>query len=230
VKRLALVLPAALLLPGCFVVALGAAGIAIMASQNRDPISIQDGVATRDYAISFNRCWAAVESSLRSFEVQVEPVKRDGDVASVAGVMKDGQRVEVSAAKLHGLTHVGVRVGAEDTEDNRNSARRIHHKIDEDFQVVRRHWARTFDPVWDASQKSGVQVDSRVQPDNTLGQIQGKLADGTGVIITIQKIEESRTRITIEVGTAASPETSKQAVDLARQISLALGIKSEEGD
>ena len=46
--------------------------------------------------------------------------------------------------------------------------------------------------------------------------------------MTIQRTEDGRTRITIEVGTSASPQSREDAVRLAKAISEALGVKAEE--
>ena len=228
-KRLILVLLAAPLLPGCIIAVIGAAA-AIASSATRDPISIQDGVATCDYKISFDRCWAGVEGALRGVEAVLDPVQRGAESASVRGRLKDGSPVEVTATRIYMATRIGVKVGVEDTIANREVAKKIHAGIDENLQVVRRHYTQGFDPVWDASQKSGVKVDQVIKPDNTIGQIQGKRDDGTPVIITVQKIDGSRTRITIEVGATASQNGTWQATELARAVSKALGVKSEEGD
>ncbi len=228
-RLLLLLILAPSMIPGCFIALIGAAA-AIASSATRDPISIQDGVATCDYKISFERGWAGVEGALRSFEVVLEPVQRGVESASVRGRMKDGSPVEVTASKGYMATRIAVRVGVEDTNANREVSKKIQAKIDEDMQVVRRHYSQGFDPVWKASENSGLAIDQKIQPDNTIGQIQGKRADGTPVIITVQKVDSSRTRITIEVGATASQNATWQATELARAVSKALGVKSEEGD
>lgn len=223
------VLSASAFLPGCLLL-VGAAIVATAVSSNSDPISYPEGVATRDYSVSYERAWAGVESGLRAMEVVSEPPSRGPDSGSVRGRTKEGEPVDVRISKIYMQTRVEIKVGREDTQANRDAARAIHGKIDEDFQVLRRHYARNFEPVWEASKKSGLQDPQVVQPDNTLGQIQGKRSDGTPVIMTIQKVEPSRTRITIEVGTAGTPESRQQAMEMAKTISRALGIQSEEGD
>jgi len=195
----------------------------------RDPISIQNGIATRDYAISFDRACAASEGGLRGSEVAVsQPPVRVGDSFKAVGVMKDGRPVEVAVTRVSTLTRIAIRVGAEDTNDNRAVAKGIHHRIEDDFQVVRRTYNTGFDPVWQATQKSVPTVENKVQPDATLGQVQGKKQDGTPVIITIQRTEDGRTRITVEVGASGSAAARDDAVKIAKAVSDALGVKAEE--
>jgi hypothetical protein len=195
----------------------------------RDPISIQNGIATRDYAVSYDRACSACESGLRNAEVNLsQPPVRIGDTFKANGTLKDGRPVEVSITRASTLTRVAIKVGAEDTNDNRAVSRSIHARIEDDFQVVRRTYNTGFDPVWQATQKSVPTVENKVQPDATLGQVQGKKQDGTPVIITIQRTEDGRTRITVEVGASSSAAAREDAVKIARAVSDALGVKAEE--
>ncbi len=192
----------------------------------RSKISIQEGVATCDYAVSYDRAVVATESALRAYEIALsEPMRGPGSY-SAKGALKDGRPVEVTIRPVSTLSRVAVRVGTEDTNRNRDDAKAIHYRIDDDCQVVRRTYNTGFDPVWQASQKV-VPPDERIQPDNTLGQMKGK-RDGTPVVMTIQRTEDGRTRITIEVGSSTNPQSREDAVKLAKAISEALGMKADE--
>ncbi len=216
------------LLTGCPIIVVAAAIGMIAASQNMDPITIQDGVAWRDYDVSYDRCWAAVESSVRSLTPDVQPPATGELSNTILAKLPDGRPVEVRASRRDLQTRVEVRVGAEDTEANRETAREIHAKIDADFDIVRRHYPKEFGPVWDASQKTGLEVRKKIQPDDRLGRIAAAMKDGTSVVITLQKIDDARTRVTIEVGTTPTEESKKEALQLAETISKELGVAAEE--
>ena len=106
-------------------------------------------------------------------------------------------------------------------------AREIHAKIDSDFDIVRRHYPSEFGPVWDASQKTVI-VQKKVQPDDRLGRIAAAMKDGSAVVITLQKVDDSRTRVTIEVGSQPTEESKKEALEIAEHISKELGVTAEE--
>jgi hypothetical protein len=215
---------------GCIFLALGGAAYAILASQNMDPIAFQGGWAIRDYAVSMDRGWAAVESALRGAECRMQPASHGATAKSIAGETKDGLAIQARASQQGALVRVEVKVGdREDTDENRKIARDIHARIDADFQIVRRHYPKSFSSVYEASQKVEVKEARKFDPgDEKLAQISGKRADGTQVVITIQKVDDNRTRITVEVGTQADEKTKKEALDIAQQISEALGVKPEE--
>ncbi len=223
------------LLPFLPVLLAGCAGLKKMSNSistgiggqlSRSKISIQNGVATCDYTVSYDRAVLATESALRSYDITLTDPMRGPASYSAKGTLKDGRAVEVTVTPVSTLSRVAVRVGAEDTNRNRDDAKAIHYRIDDDCQVVRRTYNTGFDPVWQAGQKV-VPPDERIQPDNTLGQMKGK-RDGTPVVMTIQRTEDGRTRITIEVGSSANPQSREDAVKLAKAISEALGLKAEE--
>jgi hypothetical protein len=216
-------------LSGCVVAVVGMMAAAAVGSTNSDPITFQDGVATRIYTISFDRCCGSVDTALKGISATLDPVGiHEADRAAWSGKLADGRPFTIKALSQNLLTQVDVKVGTEDMEADRTSARDIHAKIDDDVEVVRRHYPEGFPTVWNATEKTELSEQQKVNPNNQIGRIAGKLKDGTPVVITLQLVAESRTRVTVEVGSKPTPEAQQQALELAHQISKALGVEAEE--
>lgn len=229
-KRLLLLAPlaAASSLSGCIIVAAVAAIGVLGASSNMDPISIQEGVATRDYDASRDHVVEAAPSALQKVDVKVEAPTTDEGVTQFKGSLKDGRPVDLKISTVNILTRVEVKVGDEDTEENRTVAREIHAAIDAASDVVRVHYEQGFPPVWDASQKISAKVEKRLQPDDRLGRILAAQKDGTTITITLQLVDEARTRVTVEVDAKEPGKSREVASAVVHEISGALGMKAEE--
>src|SRR5262245_16898242 len=167
---------AAASLSGCALLVVGMVAAAAVGSTNSDPITFQDGVATRVYTITFDRCCSSVDTALKAQAVTLDPAGiREADRAAWTGKLADGRPFTIKALNQSMLTQVDVKVGSEDTEADRTTARDLHARIDDDVEVIRRHYPEGFPVVWTATEKTELTEQQKVNPNNQIGRIAGKL-------------------------------------------------------